>query len=134
METKKPVAFDGTSKATPMDQDQSISEKSVVTSKLIEPKALAFRQTANPDPPESAQPANPRPAEVNPDDYPELPDKLRRAMRKAVPPERWPGTECGLRRGMYMRKEEAAKAYIERETEAYKAAGRRQTFANVAKA
>lgn len=52
----------------------------------------------------------------------EVPGILLKAMRKAVPPEQWDGTECRLKRAFNLRlarSEESAAEWLKRETVAY---------------
>jgi hypothetical protein len=94
---------------------------------MLEPKNVPLHST------EMVQisPAEP----IQPDR--EIPEKLSRAMRKAVPPEHWSDMECKLRRGYNIRlgrSEEKAQAWVERETKDFQEAARNQLAAVIARA
>jgi hypothetical protein len=94
---------------------------------MLESKNLPAR----PDEMVQTKPAEP----IQPES--EIPEKLLRAMRRAVPPEHWSEMECKLRRGYNIRlnrSEENARAWVERETKDFKEAARNQLAATIARA
>jgi hypothetical protein len=122
METKKPLPFDGA--VSPKLPHQTDPKSSV---------ALVDATNSNPvdQGPVTLKPVDP----TQPDR--EIPDKLLRAMRRAVPTEYWPSSECQLRRGYNMRlrvSEEMARAYVERETKAFNEASWKQLWGNIGRA
>lgn len=122
METKKPLPFDGA--VSPKLEHQTEPKSSVV-----------IVDVANSNPVDQA-PVTLKPIDPTQPDR-EIPDTLLWAMRRAVPTEHWPSSECQLRRGYNMRlriSEERARAYIERETKAFKKAAWNQMWGNICKA
>ncbi len=122
METKKPLTFDGAVSPTLTHQTEPKSSAAIVdvaNSNSVDQSPITLK------PIDPTQPDR------------EIPDKLLRAMRRAVRTEHWPSSECQLRRGYNMRlrvSEEMASAYIERETKAFKEAAWKQLRGDLSKA